>query len=122
MLVTDLYYASVHSRVAIEVPEILFVAYSLQLAQIITQAVTENTVGDPIQALMTSTPGAKISTTAPKLLNEALASVIVVAPTVTACGTCAGEVFLASLLSFPAATAKWMLALIAYKWMDLESE
>ena len=71
-----------------DVPEILLVAVVL-----------------PIQALMTFCPGAKISTTDPKLENEARASAMVEAPTVLAEAARAGDVPLASALSFPAATA-----------------
>jgi hypothetical protein len=49
-------------------------------------------------------PGAKISTTEPKLENEDLASVMVEAPTVMAVGARAGLVLAASTLLFPAAT------------------
>ena len=45
-----------------------------------------------------------MSTTAPKLENPALASAIVVAPTVITEGVLAGEVLAASTLLFPAAT------------------
>ncbi len=58
----------------------------------------------PIQELMTFCPGAKMSTTVPKLEKEARASAIVEAPTVLAEGARAGEVPLASALSLPAAT------------------
>lgn len=70
-----------------EVPEILLVEVVLS-----------------IQELMTSCPGAKMSTTLPKLENEARASAIVVAPTVIAEGARAGEVVPASAPSLPAAT------------------
>lgn len=70
-----------------EVPEMLLVSVLL-----------------PIQELMTLWPGAKMSTTLPKLENEARASPIVVAPTVMAEGARAGDVFAALALSFPAAT------------------
>ena len=53
---------------------------------------------------MTFSPGAKMSTTEPKLEKEARASAIVLAPTVLAEGTRAGEVFAALALSLPAAT------------------
>ena len=58
----------------------------------------------PIQALITFWPGAKISTTEPKLEKDARASAIVLAPTVMAEGARAGLVDAASLLSLPAAT------------------
>jgi len=45
-----------------------------------------------------------MSTTEPKLENEARASPIVVAPTVTAEGARAGEEVAASVLELPAAT------------------
>ena len=45
-----------------------------------------------------------MSTTEPKLEKEARASPIVLAPTVMAEGTRAGEVFAASVLELPAAT------------------
>ena len=56
------------------------------------------------QVEVTFKPAAKISTGAPKLENWALESWIVEAATVIASLTRAGEVFFASLLSFPAAT------------------
>jgi hypothetical protein len=58
----------------------------------------------PIQELVIVTPGAKRSTTAPKLENEAIASAIVVAPMVFADGALAGLVVPASVAEFPAAT------------------
>src|SRR5689334_4548635 len=75
--------------VAIDVPEIVFVAVSLVFH-------------DDVMLL----PGAKISTHVPKFENDARASVVVVAPTVIALGSRAGELPQASRLSFPAATAK----------------
>lgn len=63
----------------------------------------------PIHELMTFWPGAKISTIAPKLENEALASAMVEAPTVIALGARAGEVFAASTFEFPAATCGRMI-------------
>jgi len=71
----------------IDVPEMLLVALVL-----------------PIHALITFCPGAKMSTTEPKLEKDARASAIVVAPTVFALGARAGDVFPASVPSFPAAT------------------
>ena len=70
-----------------EVPEMAFKSVSL--------------VG---HVLMMSSPGAKTSTTDPKLEKEARASAIVVAPTVIAEGARAGLEVAASALSFPAAT------------------
>ena len=49
-------------------------------------------------------PGAKISTTEPKLEKEERASVEVVEPTVMASGVLAGDEVEASVLLFPAAT------------------
>ncbi len=66
----------------------------------------------PIQADVTFTPGAKISTIFPKLENEARSSSMVLAATVTALGSRAGEVFPASSLEFPAATATWTPAVV----------
>jgi hypothetical protein len=57
-----------------------------------------------IHELMTFCPGAKMSTTEPKLEKDARASAIVVAPTVFALGARAGDVFPASPPSLPAAT------------------
>ena len=70
-----------------DVPEIVLVAVVL-----------------PIHALVTSRPGANISTTAPKLEKEARASAIVEAPMVLAVGTREGLMLAASVLEFPAAT------------------
>lgn len=67
----------------------------------------------PIQALVISTPGAKISTTDPKFENEAISSAIVVAPTVFAEGARAGLVSPASTPSFPAATVTWIPASVS---------
>lgn len=50
------------------------------------------------------TPGAKISTTLPKLEKSAMVSFMSDAPTVMAARTRAGETFSASIASFPAAT------------------
>src|ERR1041385_248768 len=72
--------------VAIDVPEIVFVAVSLVFQ-------------DDVMLL----PGAQMSTHVPKFENEARASVIVVAPTVIALATSAGDVVQASTLLFPAA-------------------
>ena len=66
-----------------------------------------HTVLLPIHALITFSPGAKMSTAEPKLEKEARASAIVLAPTVLAEGTRAGEVFAALALSLPAAT--WIM-------------
>ncbi len=52
-----------------------------------------------IPTLWTLTPGAKISTAAPKLENEALASFPSIAPTVMAVGAEPGDVFKASCYS-----------------------
>lgn len=49
----------------------------------------------------------------PKLLKEALASAIVVAPTVTAAATRAGDVVLALTFEFPAAIVQWIPLLIS---------
>ena len=68
----------------------------------------------PIQALVTLCPGAKISTTEPKLLKLARASAMVVAPTVMAEGARAGLVDAASTLLLPAATVTWMPARVSY--------
>jgi len=57
--------------------------------------------GLPIHELVTNAPGAKISTTGPKLDQEAFASAMVVAPTVMTSGTRAGLVPDASAPSFP---------------------
>ena len=74
--------------VAIDVPEIVFVAVSLVFH-------------DDVMLL----PGAKMSTQVPKFENEERASLVVVEPTVIALATRAGEVPHASRLSFPAAIA-----------------
>ena len=74
--------------VAIDVPEIVFVAVSLVFH-------------DDVMLL----PGAKMSRQGPKFENDARASVIVVAPTVMAFGTRAGDVVQAFTLLFPAAIA-----------------
>ena len=50
-------------------------------------------------------PGAKMSRQVPKLENEARASVFVVAPTVLAAATRAGELLHAFAFELPAATA-----------------
>ena len=57
------------------------------------------------QAEVMLEPGAKMSTQVPKLENEARASVLVVAPTVIAAATRAGEVLHALALELPAAIA-----------------
>src|SRR5262245_19674482 len=80
--------APVTCGVAIEVPLIVFVAVSLVF-----------------QAEVIELPGAKRSRHVPKLENEALASVLVVAPIVFAAATRAGEVVHASALELPAAIA-----------------
>jgi hypothetical protein len=82
--------------VAIDVPEIVFVAVEL-----------------PIQALVMLWPGAWISTTEPKLLKLAFVSAIVVAPTVMADGARAGETFAAFWFSLPAATVTWTPARVS---------
>lgn len=58
----------------------------------------------PIQELVMSCPGAKMSTTEPKFEKEARVSVMVEAPMVLATPTRAGLVLPAFALSFPAAT------------------
>lgn len=58
----------------------------------------------PIQADLIRTPGAKMSREVPKLEKLARASVLLVAPTVKAVGSEAGEKLLALALSLPAAT------------------
>jgi hypothetical protein len=66
-------------------------------------------------AEMMSWPGARISTRDPKLEKSARVSLMVVAPTVMAVGTRAGETLLASWLSFPAATMTgmpWLMTLV----------
>lgn len=70
-----------------DVPEMVFVAVSL-----------------PIHALVTLVPGAKMSTTEPKLEKDAMLSETVEAPTVFSVGARAGLVLLASEASLPAAT------------------
>jgi hypothetical protein len=74
--------------VAIDVPEIVFVA-----------------VFDVRQEEVMLTPGARISTPAPKFENEANASLLSVAPTVIASATRAGDAVEASADEFPAAIA-----------------
>jgi hypothetical protein len=74
--------------VAIDVPEIVFVAVSLVFH-------------DDVMPL----PGAKISRHVPKFENDERASLVVVDPTVIALATRAGDVVQASTLSFPAAIA-----------------
>jgi len=69
----------------------------------------------PIHALITFCPGAKMSTTEPKLEKDARASAIVVAPTVFALGARAGDVFPASTPSFPAATVTWIPAPVNWR-------
>lgn len=61
-------------------------------------------VGLSIQALTIFCPGAKTSITDPKLEGEVRESEMIVAPTVMAEGTRAGEKFEASAFEFPAAT------------------
>ena len=73
---------------AIEVPEIVLVAVSLVLQE---EVMLE--------------PGAKMSRQVPKLENEERASALVVAPTVIALATRAGDVVQASALLLPAAIA-----------------
>lgn len=70
-----------------DVPEIVLTAVSLSF-----------------QALVMSCPGAKISTTPPKLLNEARWSRMLLAPTVMAGLARAGLTFAAFWFSLPAAT------------------
>src|SRR5205085_431839 len=72
--------------VAIDVPEMVLVAVSLVFH-------------DEVMLL----PGAKMSRQVPKFENDARASVMVVAPTVMALATRAGEVVQASTLLLPAA-------------------
>ena len=74
--------------VAIDVPEIVFVAVSLVR-----------------QAEVMLLPGAKMSTQVPKFENEERASLVVVEPTVIAFAVRAGETLQAFWFSFPAATA-----------------
>jgi hypothetical protein len=64
----------------------------------------EEAVSDVMPADKMLLPGAKVSTHVPQLLNDDLASELVVAPTVIAFGTKAGDVVQASALSLPAAT------------------
>ena len=59
----------------------------------------------PIQSEVTPTPGALMSTQDPKFENDAKESVIVVAPTVIADGSLAGEKVQALTLLLPAAIA-----------------
>lgn len=59
---------------------------------------------DPIHEDRTLTPGAKMSTTDPKLENEARLSLMSMAPTVMANGSEAGDLVEAWTFSFPAAT------------------
>lgn len=73
------------------------------------------TVSLSFQVLITFNPGAKMSTTDPKLEKDARSSVIVVAPTVITSETRAGEVLMASALSFPAATTT--CTPLATSWM-----
>jgi len=84
-----------HQR-TIEVPEMLLVAVLLV-----------------IHALMMFCPGAKMSTTEPKLEKDARVSAIVVAPTVLALGARAGDVVPAFAPSFPAATVTWIPDLVS---------
>jgi len=86
-----------HER-TIDVPETLLVAVVL-----------------PIHELMIFCPGAKMSTTEPKLEKDARVSAIVVAPTVFALGARAGDEFPASAPSFPAATVTWIPALVNWR-------
>lgn len=65
---------------------------------------TELAVDEPIHAEVMLEPGAKTSTHEPKFENEDRASADVVAPTVIATGSPAGEVRHALLFEFPAAT------------------
>src|SRR5437764_648479 len=60
----------------------------------------------PIHADVMPTPGALKSTHVPKLENDAKASLIVVAPTVSALGALLGDSLQASPALLPAATAK----------------
>jgi hypothetical protein len=80
--------APVTCGVAIEVPLIVFVAVSLVF-----------------HAEVMLLPGAKMSRHVPKFENEARASELVVAPTVLAAATRAGEVVHASAFELPAAIA-----------------
>ena len=80
--------APVTCGVAIEVPLIVFVAVSLVF-----------------HAEVMLLPGAKMSRHVPKFENEARASELVVAPTVLAAATRAGEVVHASVFELPAAIA-----------------
>ena len=74
--------------VAIDVPLMVFVAVALVF-----------------HADVMPTPGALMSTQEPKFENDARASLVAVAPTVSAAGVRAGDVLHALALSFPAATA-----------------
>src|SRR3954464_5810028 len=78
--------APVTCGVAIEVPEIVFVA-------------------PPSQSEVTLTPGAKRSTQPSQLKKDARRSAVSVAATVRAAGTRAGEVVQPATLLLPAATA-----------------
>ena len=60
---------------------------------------------DPIQPAVIPTPGAKRSTQVPKFEKLARASVLVLAATVSAAGTRAGDWVHALILLLPAATA-----------------
>lgn len=67
--------------------------------------VPERTLVDPLLDVeMTLRPGAQTSTPVPKFEKEAFVSSMVEAATVMACLTRAGEEFLTSSFSFPAAT------------------
>merc|ERR1719215_1912812 len=68
---------------------------------------------DPIKAEVMSAPGAQMLLQEPKLLKEALASPGVVAPTVMASGTKAGEKSQDQLFTLPAATTTATPALVA---------
>ena len=65
---------------------------------------TRPTVVPSIPALMTSTPGAKMSTSGPKFEKSARTSLMLVAPTVIASATRAGLWLVASRFLFPADT------------------
>ena len=67
----------------------------------------------PIQALVTLCPGAKMSTTDPKLLKLARESAMVVSPTVMTEGARAGLVDAPLTFLLPAATVTWMLARVS---------
>ena len=77
---------------------------------------------DPFSAEVMEDPGANRSTHVPKLEYDARASVLVVAPTVRAAGSAAGEERQASALLFPAATANTTPALTAFAtaWFKAE--